>query len=53
MNEPSIRAAFDEWWQDSYGRSPMPHAVMTHVAFAQHILTLLELTTEANDSERR
>jgi len=43
MNETSIRAAFDEWWRSSYGIPPGTHAVMTHVAFAAHMLTLLEL----------
>lgn len=43
MNETSIQATFDEWWRESYGRPPAGHAVMTHVAFASHILQLLEL----------
>jgi hypothetical protein len=46
MNEISIRAAFEDWWRDSYGRPPAPHAVMTHVAFAAHLLTLLELMND-------
>jgi hypothetical protein len=46
MNEISIRAAFNDWWRESYGTAPGPHAVMTHVAFAEHILQLLELMQE-------
>jgi hypothetical protein len=46
MNEISIRAAFEDWWRDSYGIPPGPHAVMTHVAFAAHLLTLLELMND-------
>lgn len=46
MNTTSIEAAFKEWWRDSYGLPPMTHAVMTHVAFAEHLLRLLELTEE-------
>jgi hypothetical protein len=46
MNEISIRAAFEEWWRDSYGIPPGPHAVMTHVAFTAHLLTLLELMSD-------
>jgi hypothetical protein len=42
MNNTSLVAAFEEWWMESYGRSPGVHAVMTHTAFAQHILSLLE-----------
>jgi hypothetical protein len=43
MNETAIKAAFDAWWCDSYGVPPGTHAVMTHVAFAEHILKLVEL----------
>lgn len=49
MNEESIKAAFEEWWRDSYGRPPGTHAVMTHVAFAEHMLELMELMEPAND----
>jgi len=47
LNQESIEAAFKEWWKDSYGRLPAPHAVMTHVAFGEHLLRLLELMREA------
>jgi hypothetical protein len=47
MNEPAIKAAFDEWWRDSYGVPPGTHAVMTHVAFAEYILKLVELQQDA------
>jgi hypothetical protein len=43
MNEATIKAAFEEWWRDSYGVPPGTHAVMTHTAFAAYLLTLLEL----------
>ena len=43
MNEATIKAAFEEWWRDSYGVPPGTHAVMTHTAFAAHLLALMEL----------
>jgi hypothetical protein len=43
VNETSIAAAFEDWWIDSYGRPPATHARMTHVAFAKHLLELVEL----------
>jgi hypothetical protein len=43
MNEAAIKAAFDSWWRDSYGVPPGTHAVMTHTAFAEYILRLMEL----------
>lgn len=49
MNQTSIEAAFKEWWEASYGRVPVTHAVMTHVAFAAHILELMELMEPADD----
>lgn len=46
MNTESIKAAFDAWWRESYGIPPGPHAVMTHTAFAEHLLKLLELPVD-------
>jgi hypothetical protein len=37
-----ISAAFSAWWQDSYGRPPGTHAVMTHTAFAKHVLETIK-----------
>jgi len=51
MNSTSIKAAFDAWWRDSYGVPPGTHAVMTHVAFAEHILKLVELMEEETDRD--
>lgn len=47
MNQTSIEAAFKEWWEESYSRPAGTHAVMTHVAFAEHVLRLLELSEVA------
>jgi hypothetical protein len=47
MNEESVKAAFAEWWQESYGRPPAPHALMTHAAFGCYLLQLVELLQEA------
>lgn len=33
-----IEDAFKQWWRDSYGLAPGPHAVMTHTAWAQHFV---------------
>ncbi len=38
-----IEAAFRDWWEESYKRPPNAQAVMTHVAFAKHVLQLIEL----------
>ena len=46
MNAISIEAAFRDWWEESYKRPPAPHAVMTHVAFAEHMLQVIELPAE-------
>jgi hypothetical protein len=37
MNAISIEAAFRDWWEESYKRP------MTHVAFTEHMLRLVEL----------
>jgi len=51
MNEATIKVAFEEWWRDSYGVPPGTHAVMTHTAFAAHLLALLELMNEDTSAE--
>ncbi len=51
MNQTALEAAFKEWWEASYGRPPGTHAVMTHVAFAAHILDLLELNEPSRTSD--
>ena len=43
MDTPLIEAAFCEWWSDSYKRPPTAQALMTHVAFTEHVLQLAEL----------
>jgi len=48
MNQAALEAAFKEWWEASYGRPPGTHAVMTHAAFAAHILHLMEMTDTTN-----
>jgi hypothetical protein len=50
MNATTLEAAFKEWWEASYGRPPGAHAVMTHVAFAAHMLTLMELMQDERPS---
>jgi hypothetical protein len=49
MNPSAIEAAFREWWIDSYNRPPNPQAVMTHVAFAQHVLAQVERLETTDD----
>lgn len=43
MDTTEIEAAFRDWWFDSYKRPPTAQALMTHVAFAKHVLQLVEL----------
>lgn len=33
-----MEAEFRKWWQESYGLPPGTHAVMTHVAWGEHLL---------------
>jgi hypothetical protein len=49
MDTAQIEAAFRDWWIDSYNRPPNPQAVMTHVAFAEHALALMELLEVTDD----
>jgi hypothetical protein len=44
MDKPDlIEAAFRDWWEESYKRPPTAQAVMTHVAFAKHVIQLAKL----------
>jgi hypothetical protein len=38
-----IESAFRDWWLDSYKRPPTAQALMTHVAFAKHVIQLVHL----------
>ena len=38
MDRAAVEQVFRKWWQESYGLPPGPHAVMTHVAWAEHVL---------------
>ena len=49
MDTAHTEAAFRDWWIDSYNRPPNPQALMTHVAFAQHVLALAELIETTDD----
>lgn len=45
MNKTSIKAAFSDWWEDTYPHlsDPSPDLIETHVEFTAHVLDLLEL----------
>ena len=49
MDTPAIESAFRDWWFDSYNRPPNPQAVMTHVAFTEHVLQVIELLEVLDD----
>ena len=46
IETPALETVFRDWWEESYKRPPNAQATMTHVAFANHILALLELTQD-------
>jgi hypothetical protein len=35
-----FESVFIEWWKQSYPFNPGAHAIMTHTAFAKHVLCL-------------
>ena len=49
MDTAQIEAAFRDWWIDSYNRPPNRQALMTHVAFAQHVLAQVERLETTDD----
>ena len=49
MDTPLIEAAFRDWWIDSYKRPPTAQALMTHVAFTEHILERVERLETTDD----
>jgi len=44
-----IELAFHDWWLDSYKRPPTAQALMTHVAFAKHVIELAKLFEVVNN----
>ena len=49
MDTTEIEAAFRDWWEESYKRPPNAQAVMTHVAFAKHVIELAKLFEVVSD----
>lgn len=45
MNKLSIKAAFTDWWEDTYPHlsAPSPDLIETHVEFTAYVLDLMEL----------
>ena len=40
-----MEASFRKWWQESYGLPPGSHAVMTHVAWGEYLMSQLPMPT--------
>jgi hypothetical protein len=43
MNQITLELAFKQWWETSYGQPPSTDTVLTHVAFVEYMLQLMEL----------
>ena len=47
MTDEQIQLAFLDWWKESFPMAPAnKQAASTHVAFASHVLSLVELFQE-------
>lgn len=55
MNKTSIKAAFLDWWEDTYPylSAPSDDLITTHVEFSAHLLDLLELLSPILNHEQR
>jgi len=54
MTDIQIEMAFEDWWRESYPAAPAnKQAVSSHVAFASHVLALVELLREYEDAKRQ
>jgi hypothetical protein len=52
MTDDQIQLAFAEWWKDSFPlMPPNSRTIDTHVAFASHVLAMVELLAEYEDSK--
>lgn len=38
VTDADLEAAFRAWWAESYPTPPGPHALMTHLGWARHLL---------------
>jgi hypothetical protein len=41
MNDAELKACFIAWWRDSYPSAPNVHALMTHLGWGRHLLSVL------------
>ena len=52
MTDAQIELAFQDWWKDSFPMAPASKpAAASHVAFASHVLALVELLAEYEDAK--
>jgi len=55
MNKTSIKAAFLDWWEDTYPHlsAPSDDLITTHVEFSAYLLNLLEVLSPILNHEQR
>ena len=52
MTDAQIEMAFDDWWKESFPKAPAnSHARASHVAFASHLLALVEVLQQYEDGK--
>lgn len=52
MTDAQIEMAFEDWWRGSFPTAPAnKQARASHVAFASHVLALVELLQEYEDAK--
>ena len=52
MTDLQIQDEFLTWWMSSYPLPPGQHALMTHTAWARHLLKTLEHDQQQREVER-
>ena len=52
MTDEQIQLAFLDWWKDSFPlMPPNPRTIDSHVAFASHIASMLNLLAEYEEAK--
>ena len=51
MTDAQIEMAFEDWWRNSFPMAPAnKQSAASHVAFASHVLALVQMLQEYEDA---
>lgn len=53
MTDVQLAEMFHAWWRESYSIPPAPHALMTHLSWARHLLQRVQEQQQQQHEQSR